>query len=156
MRFLEKTLAHRSHSLFIFPYFLRDSNQHAQFRREVNILPFLFDFKQRLVQAHDLFVVLLAEILDHRNCLTCFTLFKARSFWAHVPSYTTNFVGFMVTITCHNNSMFEFIVNSLLYLDSFGWLSGIALPLLGKAHHLFIDQFEAVVDREVLADIVDD
>jgi hypothetical protein len=52
--------------------------------------------------------------------------------------------------------MFEFIVNSLLYLDSFGWLSGIALPLLGKAHHLFIDQFEAVVDREVLADVVDD
>ena len=83
-------------------------------------------------------------------------MFKARGLWAHVPSYTAHFVGFMVTITCHNNSMFELIVNSFLHLDSLGGLTGVALPLLGKAHHLFVDQFEAVVDRKVLADIVDD
>jgi hypothetical protein len=139
MWFLEKTLSHSSHCLFVFSDFLRDSNKHAEFWRQINVLSLLFDFKQRLVKTHNLLVVLRAEILNHRDSLPSFSLLEPTSLWAHVPTNGTNFVGFVMTVTSHDNRMFEFVVNGFLCFSNFWRLAGIALPFGCKSDHLLID-----------------
>ena len=141
MGLLKETLAHSCHRLFIFAHLLWDTNKHAKFRRQINVLAFLFDFEKRLVQTHNLFVVLLAEILNHRDGLACLALLKARGFWAHVPSYTANLVSLVVTITSHYDSVLEFIVDSLLHFHSFGRLACEFDTFLSESHHLLIYEF---------------
>jgi hypothetical protein len=140
VRFLEKTLPHSGHCLFIFSNFLRDSDKHTEFWGQINILSLLLNFKQRLVETHNLLVILRTEVLDHGNCLTSLSLFKAASFWTHIPAYCTDFVGFVMTVASHNNCMFEFVINGFLGLGNFWRLSGISLSFSGKSDHLFIDQ----------------
>jgi len=119
-------------------------------------LAFLLNLEQRLVKRHNLFVVLLSEVLHHRNSLACFALFKSGGFRTHVPADAADLVGFMVAVTRHNYGVFKFIVDSLLGLDGLGWFTGVALSFLVKSHHLFIYQLQTVVNGEVLADVVDD
>ena len=52
----------------------------------------------------------------------------------------------MVTVAGHDDCVLEFVVDGLLDLDGLRGLAGVALALLSKAHHLFIDELEAVVD----------
>lgn len=108
-----------------------------------------------MVQTHDLFVILLAEVLHHRDGLAGFTLLEARSLRAHVPTHARHLVGLVVAVASHHNGVFELIVHSLLGLEDLWWLSCVALPLLVKAHHLFINELKTVVDGKVLRNIID-
>jgi hypothetical protein len=60
-----------------------------------------------------------------------------------------------VAVASHHNGVFELIIHSLLGLHDLWWLTCVALPLLIKAHHLFIDELETVVNGKVLRDVVD-
>jgi len=146
MRLLEETLSHGSHCLFILTDFLRDSDEHAKFRRQVNILTFLLYFKKGLVETHYLLVVLGPEILDHGNGLTSFALLKATGLWAHVPSDCADFIGFVVTIASHDDCMFEFVVNGFLGFFNCRDFSSESLSFVCKSDHLLIDQLKTVVD----------
>lgn len=77
MWFLEQRLTHRGHGLFVLTDLLGNTNKHAQLRRQIDILPLLLDFEKGLVQTHDLLVVLLSEVLNHRNGLTGLALLEA-------------------------------------------------------------------------------
>jgi len=76
---LEETLSHCRHGLLVLPHFLRNAHQHAELRRQVDVLALLFNFKQGLVEVHDLLVILLLEILNHRNCRASFSLLELAS-----------------------------------------------------------------------------
>jgi hypothetical protein len=130
----------------VLAHLLGDADKHAKFRRQVNILTLLLDFKQGLIQTHDLLIVLLAEVLHHGDGLTGFPLLKAGSLGTHIPPDAAHLVGLVVTVAGHDDCVLELVVDCLLDLDSLWGLAGIALALLSKAHHLFIDEFEAVVD----------
>jgi len=114
LRLLEKTLAHCSHSALVFTHFLRDADEHAEFRRKVDVLAFLLDFKKRLIKTDDLLVVLLLEIHDHGDCCSLLALFELASFGAHVPTHGAHLVGLVMAVACHDNGAFEFIVNRFL------------------------------------------
>lgn len=62
----------------------------------------------------------------------------------------------MVPIASHDDSMLELVVYSFLSFDGLGRLASITLTFLGEAHHLLVDKLEAVIDGEILADVVDD
>jgi hypothetical protein len=156
VRLLEEILAHGSHHLFVFANFLGDSDQHAKLWGQIDILTLLLDFKQGLVEGHNLFVVLLAEVLHHGDGLTGLTLLEARSLRTHVPAHAADLVGFVVTVAGHHDSVLKLVVDSFLNFNSFWWFTGVALALLSEAHHLLIDKLKTVVDGEILADVVDD
>lgn len=146
MRLLEQRLAHSGHSLFIFADLLWDTDKHAQFWRQVDILTFLFDFKQRLVKTHNLFVILLAEVLHHGNGLALLTLFETAGFRAHVPADGRHFVCLVMTVAGHDDCVFELIVHSFVNFVLLGWFSGETLLLVGEAVHLLVNKLQAVVD----------
>lgn len=76
VRLLEETLAHRGHNALVLAHTLRDAYESAEFGRQINVLALLFDFKQRLVQVHNLNIVLLLEVQHHGNGLAYLTLFE--------------------------------------------------------------------------------
>lgn len=156
MRLLEKRLAHSSHRFLILSHLLRDAHQHAQLGRQIDILALLLNLEQWLVERHDLLVVLLAEVLDHGDGLTSLALLETGRFRAHVPTNAADLVSLVVAVTRHNYGVFELIVDSLLSLHDLRWLASVALTLLVEPHHLLIDKLQAVVDGQVLADVVDD
>lgn len=62
---LEETLTHLCHRLLVLTHLLGDADEHGELGRQVDVLPLLLDFKQRLVHLTDLHVVLLLEIAGH-------------------------------------------------------------------------------------------
>jgi len=132
-------LSHGSHCFFVFTDFLWDPNKHTKFWGKVDILSLLLDFKQRLIKAHNLLVVLLTEVLNHGDSLTCFTLFETGSLWTHVPTNLGYFICFVVTVAGHNYGVFKLIIDSFLNFSGLWRLSGEALAFLCEAHHLFIN-----------------
>lgn len=156
LRFLKQTLAHLSHGLFILAYFLWNSDQHAEFRGQVDVLALLLDLEKRLVEAHDLFVVLLFEVDDHRNGGSVVALFKLAGFGAHVPTDSAHLVRFVVAVAGHHDRTFEFVVDRLLDFVVFGLLTSIAESFVAETHHLVVDELEAIFNRKVLRDVVDD
>lgn len=51
--------------------------------------------------------------------------------------------------------MFKFIVNCLLNFNCLRGFSCEFLSFLVKSDHLFINKLETVIDRKVLADVID-
>ena len=113
-------------------------------------------FKQWLVQLFYFFVVLLFEIVDHRNCGPGVSLLELASVWVHVKSYIADFVRLMMTIASHYNSTFEFVNNGFLDFVGFRLFIGVSLTSLMQAFNLLVDQGEAIVDGKIFRDIVDD
>lgn len=116
-----------------------DTYKHAQFRWQIDILALLLDFKQRLIQTHNLLIILLTEVLYHRNGLASLSLLKSGCLWTHVPSDAADLISLVMTVTRHNNGVFKFIIDSFLGLDNFWGLTGVALALLVKTHHLLVN-----------------
>lgn len=143
---LEQVLTHSCHDFLVLAHLLRDTDKHTKLGRQVNVLTLLLDFKQRLIKTHNLLVVLLAEVLHHGDGLASFTLLKAGGFGTHIPSDATHLVGLVMTVAGHDDRVLEFIVDGLLDLDGLWGLAGVTLALLSKAHHLFINELETVVD----------
>lgn len=156
MGLLEERLTHGSHCLLVFTYLLRNANEHAKLRWKVDILTFLFNFEKRLVQRHYLLIILLAEVLHHRNGLAGLTLLKTARFWAHVPAHCRHLVGFVVTIAGHDDGVLELVVDCLLHFVLLWDFACVALALLRKTNHLLVNQLEAVVDRKILGNVIDD
>jgi len=143
---LEERLAHGGHGLLVLTHLLGDADQHAQFGRQVDVLSFLLDFEKGLVQGHDLLVVLLAEVLHHRNGLSLLTLLEAARLRTHIPADSGHLVRLVVTVAGHDDGMFELVVHSLVDLVLFGGLAREALFFVRESVHLLVDQFQAVVD----------
>lgn len=105
----------------------------------------LFDFEQGLIETHNLLVVLLTEVVDHRNGGASLTLLKTAGLGTHVPSDGADLVCLVVTIAGHNDCVFELIIDGFLDFVLLWRLAGVALALLREADHLLIYQLEAVV-----------
>ena len=60
-----------------------------------------------------------------------------------------------MTVASHDDCMFEFIINGVLNLNGFWWLSSKSLSLVCKSYHLLINQLKTVVDWKILADVID-
>ena len=60
----------------------------------------------------------------------------------------------MVSVHGHDDGALEFVKDSLLVLLRLGRLARVPEALLSESLHLLIDQLEAVVNRQILADIV--
>lgn len=154
MRFLEETLTHGCHDAFVFTYALRDSNECAQFGRQIDILSFLLDLEERLIQVHDGNIVLLLEVQHHRDGLTNLTLLELTRLWSHVPFERGNLVGFVLAVARHDNCTFEFFVDRLRDFFLIWRFSHEPLALFFETLDLLLDELEAVVNGEVLADVV--
>lgn len=156
VRLLEKTLTHLGYSLFILPHLLGDAHQHGELRWEVDVLALLLDFEEGLVHLHDLHVVLLLEVSSHGNCGASFTLLEVTGIGAHVKTHVGYLVGLVVTVHGHHDCTFEFVDHCLLELLHLRRVVGVPLALLSEPVHLVVNQLEAVVNRQILADVVDD
>jgi hypothetical protein len=146
MWFLEKTLAHGCHCFFIFTDFLGYSHKHAEFGRQVDVLSLLLNLKQWLVKVHYLFVVLLFEVKNHRNCCTSFTLIKLARRRTHIKANIADFISLMMAIASHHNRTFELIINIFLNFLLLRSLVLVALLLSDESCRLFVNQIQAVVD----------
>jgi hypothetical protein len=143
---LEQTLAHGGHDLLVLPHALGDTNESAKFWGQVDVLALLFNFKKGLSKIHDLHVVLLLEIQNHRNGLADFTLLELASLRSHVPLDGGYFVGLMLTIAGHHDGALELFVNSLADLLLVGRLPHKALALFFESMNLLLNELEAVVN----------
>lgn len=113
MRLLEQALSHGSHDSLVFTDALRNTNQRAEFWWQINVLPFLLDFKKWLVQVHDGDIILLLEVEDHRNSLTDLALLKLAGLRSHIPLNRGYFIGFVLAIARHYNCAFKFFIYRL-------------------------------------------
>lgn len=62
----------------------------------------------------------------------------------------------MVAVHGHDDGALELIKDGFLVFLRLGRLIRIAEPLLSEALHLLVNQLQAVVNRQILADIVND
>ena len=116
----------------------------------------LLDLEERLVHLQDLFIILLLEVGGHRNSRTCLTLLEIARLRAHIEAHITNFISLVMAIARHDDGALKLIEYSLLELLRLRRVAGVAVALLSEAFHLLIDELQAVVNRQILADIVDD
>ena len=111
---LEETLAHLGDRLLIFPDLLGNSDEHAQFWRQIDVLAFLFYFKQGLLEGLDLLVVLLFEIKHHGYCGAGISLLELAGVRTHVEPDIAHLVGLVMTVTRHHDGALEFVDDGLL------------------------------------------
>ena len=146
IRLLEETLAHLGDSFLILPDLLGDSDEHAQFWRQIDVLALLLNFKQGLLEALDFLVVLLFEIKHHRYRGSSITLFKLARVRAHVESNIADLIGLVMAVTRHNDCTFEFVDHGFLNFGIFRLLVGKALAFLVETFNLLVNELEAVVN----------
>lgn len=98
---------------------------------------------------HYLLIVLLSEVLDHRDCSADFSLLKLAGRGTHVKADAANLVGLVMAVAGHDDCSLKFIVDGLLnFLDGRG-LVRVALPLFGESSGLLINKFEAIVNGQI-------
>ena len=156
VRFLEEALAHLCDCLLVFPHLLRDTDKHGKFGRQIDVLTLLLDFKQGLIHFRDLLIVLLLEVGRHRDGSASLSLLEIARLGAHIKAHVAHLVGLVVPIHGHDNRTLELIKDSLLVFLCCRRLLGLSISLLPKLLDLLIDQLQAVVNRQIFADIVDD
>ena len=156
MWFLEETLTHLSHSLLVFADLLWDTDKHGELRGQVDVLALLLDFKQGLLHLADDLVVLLLEVGSHGDGRSNLTLLEVASLWAHIKAHIADLVSFVVAVTRHNYGTLELILDGLLDFLEARRLIRVADSLLAEALNLLVDELKAVVNRQILTDVVDD
>ena len=156
VRLLEEALAHLRDCFLVFPHLLRDANKHGEFGRQIDVLTLLLDLKQGLIHFRDLLIVLLLEVGRHRDGSASLSLLEVARLRTHIKAHVAYLVGLVVTIHGHDNRTLEFIINSLLEFLCCWLLVSVAESLLSSLLDLLIDQLQAVVNRQIFADIVDD
>ena len=156
LRLLEEALAHLGDCLLVLTHLLRDANKHRELGRQVDVLALLLNFKQRLVHLPNLHVVLLLEVAGHGDGGAGLALLEVASLGAHVEAHIADFVRLMVAIHGHDDGAFEFIDDGLLEFSSLWHVIMVALALLAEALNLIVNQLEAIVNGQILADVVDD
>ena len=156
LRLLEEALAHLRHGLLILTHLLRDADQHRELRGQVDVLPLLLDFKQRLTHLSDLHVVLLFEIAGHGDGRAGLALLEVARLGAHVEAHIAHLVRLVVTVHGHDDSALELVDDGFLKLLVLGHMVRVALAFHSEALHLIVNQLKAIVNRQILADVVYD
>jgi len=154
--FLEETLAHLGDRLLVLPHLLGDADEHGELGGQVDVLPLLLDFEERLVHLQNLLIVLLLEVGGHGDGGAGLTLLEIARLRAHIEAHIADFVSLVVAVARHDDGTLEFVEDGLLELLRLGWVAGVAETLLSEALHLLVDQLKTVVNRQILANIVDD
>lgn len=129
-RLLEKTLTDVSHDALVLANLGRDTDQCAQLGWQINVLPLLTDFEQRLVHRTDADVVSRAEVINHIGASALITMIKDVVLRVHVPLNLMHLVRAVRSIVRHDNGTFE------LAIDEGGVVARTTL----------LDQRQAVVD----------
>ena len=156
LRLLEQALAHLGHGLLVFANFLGDADEHGELGRQVDVLALLLDFEQRLIHLPNLHVVLLFEVAGHGDGGSSLALLEVAGLGAHVEAHIADLVGLVVAIHSHDDGAFELVNDRLLELALLWRVVVVALALLTEALNLIVNQLEAVVNGQILADIVND
>jgi len=140
VRLLEKTLAHLCDGLFVFADLLRDTDEHGEFGRQVDVLALLLDFKQGLVHLEDLLIILLLEVGGHGDGGTGLSLLKVTRFRAHVEAHIADLISLVVSVAGHDDGALELVNDSFLELLWAGLLVRVPLALESESLHLLVNQ----------------
>jgi len=81
-------------------------------------------------------------------------LLEVARFGAHIEAHITDLVSLVVAVHGHDDGALELIKDGFLVFLGLGRLVRVAGPLLSEALHLLINQLQAVVNRQILADVV--
>ena len=156
LRLLEETLTHLSDSFLVLSHLLRDTDEHGELGWEVDVLPLLLNFKQRLVHLSNLHIVLLSEVAGHRDSRASFALLEVAGFRAHVEANIADLVRLVVTIHGHDDGALELVDDGFLVLLLLWLMVGESLAFHSEALHLIVNQLKTIVNRQILANVVDD
>ena len=156
LRLLEETLTHLSDSFLVLSHLLRDTDEHCELGWEVDVLPLLLNFKQRLVHFSNLHIVLLSEVAGHRDSRASFALLEVAGFRAHVEANIADLVRLVVTIHSHDDGALELVDDGFLVLLLLWLMVGESLAFHSEALHLIVNQLKTIVNRQILANVVDD
>ena len=83
-------------------------------------------------------------------------MLKVARLRTHIKAHVADLVGLVVSVHGHDDGALELVKDSLLVLLWLGRLVRVSEALLSKSLHLLIDQLQAVVNRQILTDIVND
>ena len=109
---LEQTLTDIGHNAFIFADLRWDPNQDAELGWQINVLLFLFYFKQRLFWLTNFGVVNFQEVVKHLDFFVAiFSLLKVIGARAHVPTDSVYLVGSLLAVVGHNNCAVKITLN---------------------------------------------
>jgi hypothetical protein len=111
MWFLEETLADISHNFLVFSDFGGNSDQSAEFGRQIDILAFLSDFKEGLINGIDLDVVCRVEIIYHVCSGAFISVVENVLFRIHVPFDLVHLVSPVRAVLGHDDGALEFAVD---------------------------------------------
>lgn len=139
-RLLEKTLTDVGHDALTLANLGRDTDQSAQLRRQINVLPFLTDFEQGLVDCTNGDVISRAEVVDHISAGALIAMVENVFLRVHVPLDLVHFVRAVRSVVGHDNSALELTINER------GVVTSAAL----------LNERQTVVNREELGYVVND
>lgn len=115
VRLLEEALSDVGHDLLVLADPWRDANQDAELGREINVLLFLLNFKKRLVGIRDLGLVDLQEVVEHSDLfVACLTLVEHVGARGHLPTYSVDLVGSLLTVVGHDDRAVKIAVYVVL------------------------------------------
>lgn len=117
VRPLEERLTQEGHLPLAFPHFSRDTDQGAKLRREEDRMFLLFYFEQGLLRVLYLQVVILFEILQHRD-LTAITLLEAVLLRVEVPLDARHLVSSVWPVASHDDRAIKFAGDVVLIVPS--------------------------------------
>ena len=114
MGLLEEALSDIGHDLLVLSDFGRDTHKSAEFGRQIDVLPFLSDFKQWLIYGVYFHIVSRVEVVNHVGTSLLVAVVKDIIFRIHAPLDCMHFVGPVRTVFGHDDCSFEFSVDETL------------------------------------------
>lgn len=114
MWLLEQALSDVSHDLLVFSDFGGDTDQCAQFWRQINVLSLLSDFKEWLSGGMNFNMICSVKIINHVGTSFFISMVENVILWVHVPFDLVDFVSSVRAIFGHDNSTFKFSANKVL------------------------------------------
>jgi hypothetical protein len=137
-RLLEEALSDVSHDSLVLSDFGGDSDEGAEFWREIDVLSLLTNFKQRLIHRMNLNTIGCLEVVNHVGSGLLVSMVKDVVFRVHVPLDLVDFVGSVRSVLGHDDGTLELSVDE----------SGIV------SHTSIGDQCQAVINGEKLGNII--
>jgi hypothetical protein len=114
---LEETLSDVSHNALVFSDFSWDTHQGAQLRRQVDILSFLTNFKQWLINRVNFYAVSSFEIINHVGSGLLVAMVEDVVFGVHVPFDLMHLVGTVGAVFGHHDGPFKLSVDKICIMS---------------------------------------
>jgi hypothetical protein len=111
--FLEKTLSDVGHDSFVLSDSGRDADQSAEFGREVDILSFLSDLEQRLVDVMNFDSIRRLEVVNHVGSSLLVAMVEDVVLGVDVPLDLVHLVGPVRPVLRHHDRPFELTVHEI-------------------------------------------